>query len=162
MTTKKLSPEELRAHKGISFPGVTTAFICYDGDGKLFLAKRSKNTRDEHGRWDAGGGGLKHGQSLEDNLRREVKEEYDADALQITFIGYHDAFRTNDNGQPTHWLAMYFAVLVDPAQVKINEPDMVDEAGWFTLENLPEPMHSQFPDFYAKFGSQLKAIISPK
>ncbi len=160
MAIKKLSTQTLRRHKGISFPGITTAFICHDGQGKIFLAKRSKNTRDEQGRWDAGGGGLKQGHSLEDNLRREVKEEYGADSLKIDFLGYHDAFRQNDNGQPTHWLAMYFAVLVDPSQVKINEPEMIDEADWFTLDQLPEPMHSQFPAFYKKFGKQLRKIVS--
>ena len=156
---KKLSAEELRAHKGVSFPGVTTAFICHDGKGKIFLAKRSKNTRDEHGRWDAGGGGLKHGQSLEENLRREIHEEYAAEAQKIDFLGYHDAFRVNQQGQQTHWLAMYFAVLVDPQQVKINEPEMVDDSGWFSLETLPQPMHSQFPAFYEKFGKQLQTIV---
>lgn len=162
MAVKKLSPKELRAHKGVSFPGITTAFLCHDGQGKLFLARRSKNTRDEHGRWDVGAGGLKLGQSLEANLRRELKEEYDADAKRIDFLGYLDAFRTGTDGQPTHWLAMFFIVLVDPKQVKINEPDMIDEAGWFSLDELPSPMHSQFPAFYKKFGDQLRVIINPK
>ena len=88
MAIKKLSAEELRTHKGVSFPGITTVFICHDGNGRIFLTRRSQNTRDEHGRWDVGGGGLKHGQSLEQNLRREVKEEYNVDPLQVDFVGY--------------------------------------------------------------------------
>lgn len=155
MTTTKLDPNILRLHKGVSFTGITTVYFCHDGQGKLFLTKRSKNTRDEHGMWDPGGGGLKHGSSLEGNVRREVKEEYDAESATIDFIGYHDVFRCLDDGTKTHWLAMIFAVMVDPAQIKVNEPKMVDDYGWFSLNNLPSPMHSQFETVMQKYGDKL-------
>lgn len=157
-----MTPEELRRHKGISFTGITTVFLCHDGQGNLFLTKRSKNTRDEHGRWDPGGGGLKHGQSVEDSLRREVMEEYGVEALETKFIGYFDAFRKSLDGLPTHWLAMCFAVQVDPSQVQIKEPEMVDDQGWFTLDKLPSPMHSQFEKFMGLHGATLKAFMQAK
>lgn len=155
MSFQKLTAEELRAHKGVSFTGITTVFFCHDGNGKLFMTKRSKNCRDEHGRWDAGAGGLKHGQAVEQNMLREVKEEYDVTPLGHEFIGYFDAFRQTPDGLPTHWLCMLFAVHVDPKQVKIMEPDMVDDSGWFTLDNLPDPLHSQMPNFLEQFGIKL-------
>ena len=159
MTFKKLSPETLREHKGKSFTGITTVFFCHDGNGNLFLTKRSKKTRDEHGRWDPGGGGLKHGQSIEQNMLREVKEEYNVDPIETEFIGYFDAFRNAPDGEPTHWLAMCFAVKVDRSKVKINEPEMVDDSGWFTLDKLPEPLHSQFENFMTKHGHTLKKAM---
>jgi 8-oxo-dGTP diphosphatase len=162
MSFQKLSAEIIRQHKGVSFTGITTVFFCHDGKGRLFLTKRSKNTRDEHGRWDPGGGGLKHGQAVEENMLREVEEEYGVKPQKTEFIGYFDAFRTTPDGLPTHWLAMCFAVLVDPAKIKINEPDMIDDSGWFTLEKLPSPMHSQFETFISKHGKTLKRHISGK
>lgn len=159
MAFEKLSPEILRRHKGVSFTGITTAFFCYDDQGRIFLSKRSKNARDEHGRWDAGEGGLKHGQAIEQNMRRELKEEYNVEPLKVDFIGYMDMFRKTAEGIDNHWLAMDFAVKVDPAKIKINEPDMVDGSGWFTLDNLPSPMHSQMDAFMAKHGEQLRKII---
>jgi 8-oxo-dGTP diphosphatase len=93
------------------------------------LSKRSKLTRDEHGTWEPGGGGLKHGQTLEENVRRELKEEYGTEPVRLDFIGYRDVFRTRDDGTPTHWLAMDFAVNVDPLKIRINEPDMIDDSG---------------------------------
>lgn len=152
----KLSPEELRKHKGLSFTGITTVFLCHDGKGNLLLGKRSKNARDEHGRWDAGGGGLKHGQSVEESMRREVKEEYDATIQKVDFIGYFDAFRKNEDGLDTHWVVMCFAVLVDPKTVKLNEPESIDEIGWFRLNDLPSPMHSQMPRFMELHGETLR------
>lgn len=159
MAFQKLTPEEIRKHKGVSFTGITTVFFCHDGKGNLFLTKRSKNTRDEHGRWDPGGGGLKHGQSVEQSLIREVKEEYDAVPLRTDFIGYFDAFRETPDGLPTHWLAMCFAVLVDPKEIKINEPEMVEDSGWFSMDALPEPLHSQFDVFLKKHGSTLQRLM---
>lgn len=154
-----MTPEELRRHKGISFPGITTVFICHDGQGKIFLTKRSKSTRDEHGRWDPGGGGLKHGQTIEDNLRRELKEEYNAEALKLDFVGYYDVFRESPDGQPTHWVAFLFAVLVDPKKIRINEPEMIDGQGWFGLDDLPTPLHSQWPNILKQFKPRLQAAI---
>lgn len=162
MAFTKLSPEEIRKHKGVSFTGITTVFFCHDGNGKVFLNKRSKNTRDEHGRWDPGGGGLKHGESVEESMRREVKEEYGVTPLDTKFIGYFDAFRETPDGLSNHWLAMCFAVKVDPAEVTINEPEMVDDSGWFTLDNLPEPMHSQFNVFMKVHGDTFKRILASK
>ena len=159
MSFQKLSPEVLRQHKGISFTGITTVFFCYDAAGRLFLAKRSGNARDEHGRWEPGAGGLKHGQTVEDSLRRELLEELNVEPLTIDFIGYFDTFRDNANGLRSHWVALCFAVKVDPISVRINEPEMVDDSGWFALDNLPSPLHSQFEVFFTKYRPVLETII---
>lgn len=155
----KLTADVLRQHKGISFVGITTCFFCHDGKGNFVLAKRSKNSRDEHGRWEVGGGGLKAGLTTEDNVRREVKEEYGANALKVDFLGYRDIFRNLDDGTPTHWVGLDFAVLVKRQQVKNNEPDMFDDIGWYTLDNLPTPLHSQGPTFFKKYDNRIREIL---
>ena len=43
-----------------------------------------------------------------------------------------------------HWVAIPFFVKVDPRVVKNNEPHKIEEIGWFTIDNLPEPLHSGF------------------
>ncbi|HVI69708.1 MAG TPA: NUDIX domain-containing protein, partial [Magnetospirillaceae bacterium] len=160
MAFAKLSLEDIRKHKGASFTGITTVFWCYNNDGQIFLAKRSKNARDEHGRWDPGAGGLKHGQTLEENVRRELKEEYDVEPLQLDFIGYRDVFRELEDATLTHWLAMDFAAKVDSSVLRINEPLMFDDSGWFTLDELPSPLHSQFEPFLRQYGDKLKGILA--
>lgn len=152
---EKLSPEILRKHKGISFVGVTTCFICYDNNGNIFMAKRSNNARDEHGNWDIGAGGLKWGSTATDNVIREIEEEYSATPLEITFLGYRDVFRTLPDGTPNHWLALDFAAKVNRDDIKINEPDMFDDSGWFKLDKLPSPLHSQLHIIFDKYKSEL-------
>ncbi|MBI5357467.1 NUDIX domain-containing protein [Candidatus Saccharibacteria bacterium] len=153
----KLSGEVLRAHKGVSFVGVSTCFFCYRSDGKFFLAKRSKKARDEQGRWEMGGGGLKWGMAAIDNIKRELKEEYNALPKDVRFMGYRDVFREN-KGQPTHWLCLDFAILVDPKNMRINEPDMFDDSGWFTLGTLPSPLHSQQQIFFDMHKKELEEL----
>ena len=70
-------------------------------------------------------------------------------------MGFRDVHREL-MGKPTHWVALDFKVLVDPKNVKINEPHKFDDIGWFNLENIPQPVHSQFPEFLEKYMDKLK------
>jgi ADP-ribose pyrophosphatase YjhB (NUDIX family) len=72
--------------RGVDFIGVTCSFVCHDGNGNILMHKRSKNCRDEHGNWDNGGGAHEFGASVEETVRREIKEEYGADVLELQYI----------------------------------------------------------------------------
>jgi 8-oxo-dGTP diphosphatase len=141
--------------KGIDYIGVGICAFCHDGKGNFVLLKRGQNARDEHGNWDLVGGGIEFGDSIETTIRKEVKEELDADVLKIETLGHFDAHREYQ-GQPTHWVQLAFLVQVDPKLVKLNEPNKFDEIGWFTLNALPSPLHSQFPKFFSLFKDKLK------
>jgi 8-oxo-dGTP diphosphatase len=143
--------------KGIDYIGVGICAFCYDGNGKFVMVKRSNNARDEHGRWDIIGGGIEFGDTVEQTLVKEIKEELDADVKQFEFLGYFDAHREH-NGKPTHWVQLAFKVLIDPKQVKINEPHKFDDLGWFDWDHVPSPTHSQFPRFIEKFGDKIKKL----
>jgi 8-oxo-dGTP pyrophosphatase MutT (NUDIX family) len=149
------SKQSLR--KGQDFVGVSVVYFCHDGKGNFVMAKRSKNSRDEQGKWDIGAGGVELGDTIEQTLRKEIQEEYCAEVLGSEFMGYRDVFREH-NGEPTFWIALDFKVLVDPAQVKIGEPHKFDALKWFTLETLPQAneIHSQLPFFLKKYQEWFK------
>jgi ADP-ribose pyrophosphatase YjhB (NUDIX family) len=134
--------------------GVSVIFLCHDGKGNYLLNKRSKNCRDEHGRWDCGGGGLEFGDTVDDTLRKEIGEEYSTSVLNTEFLGFRDVHRMHE-GKKTHWVALDFKVEVDRALVKNGEPMKFDAISWFTLENFPEPLHSQFPEFLRKYKGRI-------
>lgn len=144
MNYEKMESEDIRHHKGKSFVGVTTTAICHDGNGRYFLNKRGPNARDERGKWDLCGGGLKVGSTIETSCIREVEEEYGTTPSEVVSLGYRELFRKDDEGLETHWISFDFLVRIDPNEAKGNEPDVADEVGWFTLDNLPSPRHSQF------------------
>ena len=79
-------------------------------------------------------------------MRREVREEYTADALDVETIGVRNVLRDG-----SHWVAVVNAVHVDPVAVAIGEPHKFDELGWFSLDALPAPLHSQLPETVALF-----------
>ena len=128
-------------------PRVSCVFVCHDGDGRILLARRSAGARDEPGRWDTGAGALEFGESFDAAVTREVREEYAAEPQQITTLGVRNVVRPD-----SHWVALVFAVRVDPAAVRIGEPHKFDELGWFTPDRLPAPLHSQLPATLALFA----------
>ena len=118
------------------------------------MQKRNENTRDEHGRWDTGGGGLEYGQTVEGTLRKEIEEEYCTDVIDYEFLGYRDVHREH-NGSKTHWIALDFKVLVDCHKVKNGEPHKFDEIGWFSFDSLPDNLHSQLVNFFKPYQDRL-------
>jgi 8-oxo-dGTP diphosphatase len=119
---------------------VSCVFVCRDGGGRLLLARRSAGARDEPGSWDCGAGALEFGESFEEAVTREVREEYRAVPQRITLAGVRNVLRDDP---PSHWVAVVFSVLVDPAAVAIGEPHKFDELAWFAPGELPTPLHSQ-------------------
>jgi 8-oxo-dGTP pyrophosphatase MutT (NUDIX family) len=140
--------------KGVDYTGVAIVYLCHDGKGKFLMARRNAKTRDEHGCWDTGGGGLEFGETVEDTLKKEIREEYCCDVLKYEFLGFRDVHRTH-KGTATHWVTLDFKVLVDPDQAKIGEPDKFDEIGWFSLDALPNNLHSQLPGIIEKYRNSL-------
>lgn len=126
---------------GIDFIGISTPFYCVDGKGHILLHKRSKNCRDEQGKWDIGAGQLHFGEAPEEGVLREVKEEYGCNGVIVASFPPHSVIRTQKS-KKTHWLSIPFIVKVDPKEVRNNEPEKIDEIGWFTLLDLPKPLHS--------------------
>lgn len=141
----KVAPTGQDLKRGVDFIGVTVSFYCHDGKGRVLLQKRSKLCRDEQGRWDCGGGALEFGETWEDGARREIREEYGVDAKDLKLVRIHNVLRDN-NGIQTHWISIVFAAKINPEDVVIGEPHKIDEIGWFTLDTLPEPLHSILPE----------------
>lgn len=141
--------------KGFDYPGISVVALCHDGNGKYLLELRSDNCRDEKRKWsNVGGGSLEAHESLEEAVRREIKEECGAEALEIERLGYREVFREVEN-EPYHWIAFDFRVRINPEEVSVCEPDKCLEHRWFQIDEFPEPLHSQFPFFLEKYKDKL-------
>lgn len=150
----KVASNQTDLRRGVDHIGISASFIVHDGKGNILLQQRGPKARDEQGRWDVGGGAIEFGESIDETVRREIKEELCCEALDIQFLTVYDAHRELDDGTKTHWIAIMHAVQVDPKEVKIGEPHKISQLGWFTSKNLPEPLHSQF---HKSFQIALKA-----
>lgn len=110
----------------------------------MLLARRAAGARDESGTWDTGAGALEFGETFEQAVTREVTEEYLATPLEIVTLGVRNVLRAG-----SHWVAVVFAVRIDPGAVGIGEPHKFDEIGWFRPDSLPAPVHSQLRETLA-------------
>lgn len=146
---------KMKQVKGRDFTGVAVVYFCHDGKGNFVMSKRNANSRDEHGRWDIGGGALELNDTVENTIRKEVKEEYSTDVLGTEFLGYRDVHRMR-GGKPDHWIALDFKVLIDPKMVKNGEPHKFDEVRMVTFAIMPQPVHSQFPTFLKLYKDKLE------
>lgn len=143
--------------KGVDYVGVCVVYFCHDGKDQFVMAKRNSNTRDEHGRWDIGGGGVEFGDTIDQTVRKEILEEYCTDVLDYEFLGHRDVHRLHD-GKPTHWITLDFKVHVDRDKVKNGEPHKFDEVAWFKFNQLPENIHSQLPNFLELYRTKLETF----
>jgi 8-oxo-dGTP diphosphatase len=123
---------------GIDYIGVSAGAMIFNDKGELFLAKRSQNTKNERGHWEAPGGGVEFGEILENAIRREMQEEYGID-IEIT-----EQFPAANHLIPAekqHWVSTTFVARIkDGQEPKIMEPHKCDAIDWFALNDLPQPL----------------------
>ena len=88
-----IADEKKDLRRGIDHIGVSASFVVHDGKGRVLLQKREAGARDENGRWDVGGGAIEFGESIDETVRREIKEELCTEPIDIQFLTIYDAFR---------------------------------------------------------------------
>lgn len=124
--------------KGIDYIGVSVGAIIFNNKGEIFLSKRSQNTKNEKGCWEAPGGSVEFGEKLEEAVKREIVEEY---GTEIEIIEQWPASDHLIPDEKQHWVATTFLAKFKTGQEpKIMEPEKCDEIGWFNLSDLPTPL----------------------
>lgn len=135
---------------GIDYPAVFVSGICHDGNGKVLFRRRGVGARDEQGKWDPGvGGALEVGESIEECLIREIKEEAGVAPHKIELLGHVEKFREL-NGIHTHWVGFFYKCSVDPSLVVVDTNE-TDEIVWTDFHSYPRPSMTGFEDTYEKF-----------
>lgn len=74
--------------------------------------------------------------------------------MDLKYLGAHNILREH-KGRQTHWISLIFLAKVNPKDVRVGEPEYIDDIGWFSMDNLPSPMHSQFARFSAMIRKEL-------
>src|SRR3989344_4695963 len=103
---------------GIDYTGITVSFLCHDGEGNFLLHKRSQHTRDEHGKWDWGGGKLEFGETIQEGLAREIKEEYGCNIVSVDEAFPPTVWNGVAAGRKSHWIVLTHIIRVNREEVK--------------------------------------------
>jgi mutator protein MutT len=121
--------------KGVDYIGVGAGAVIVNGEGRLFLAKRGRECRNERQKWEFPGGSVEFGERLEDALVREIEEEY---GFLIEVESLLDVVNHIIHDEKQHWVSPTFLCRYKSGIPRIMEPHKCDEIGWFRLEQVPE------------------------
>lgn len=104
-------------------------------DGKVLLGQR-KNAHGE-GSWCPPGGHLEFGETWQECVERETKEETGLKIKNIRF-----GMTTNDifPKEKKHYITIHMLVDYDSGEAKVMEPDKCERWEWFAWNELPRPL----------------------
>jgi len=103
----------------------------------FLLGQRSKNTTFANA-WSLFGGTIEEGETVLEGVKRELYEETKIKSDNIVFKLFEIQ---TDMGHP-----YYFYIGFCDGKLKCEINDESQNWGWFTMENLPEPL---FPTLYS-------------
>jgi mutator protein MutT len=112
-------------------PILGVAAVIWNDRRQLLLIRRTKNPR--KGQWSLPGGKVEFGESLEQALRREIREETGLEIDVLGLAGIAETIRDSDAGAPqSHFVLIdYSARAVSGVAVAASD---ATDATWFTQE----------------------------
>jgi len=130
---------------GKDFVGVGVGVMIRNDAGEMLLGLRSSNSRNEAGKWTSPGGCVEFGETLENAVIRETREEF---GIEVEVVGLLKLFNHLLPDEKQHWVNPLFEAKIVKGVPKIMEPDKILELKWFPLKNLPENLTSNWQDFF--------------
>ena len=109
--------------------------VCRDGDGRILLARASPAITLQ-GRWFLPGGGVDHGESPPDTLRREMREESGLTVTVGRLLDVLSDVRTIPDGTNLHTVRIIYRVASWSGTLRPEVNGTTDAVGWFTPEEV--------------------------
>lgn len=122
---------------GKDYIGVGVGAMIFDAEGKVFLAQRGPEARNERGTWEFPGGRVNYGETLVEAILREIHEEY---GLRIEVEALLDVIDHLLPEEGQHWVAPTYIARHVSGEAVILEPQKCTGIGWFELDDLPAPL----------------------
>ena len=131
---------------GRDYVGVGVGVMVRNEKGEFLFGLRTKNSRNEPGKWTFPGGCVEFGETLFDCVKRESKEEAGIDVEPTKLVKVIDHIIPSEK---QHWVNPVFeAKLVNGSPV-VAEPHKMCKWQWFSLENLPENLTVNLVELFA-------------
>jgi ADP-ribose pyrophosphatase len=121
---------------GVDYIGVGCGALIVNDRNETLLLKRVGD-RVDSGVWAKSGGKVEFGETVQDAIKREVREELGVEIELLDYLGFTD--QINPPGSPgVHWVAISYLARIISGEPKNMEPDKHEEMKWFPLDALPE------------------------
>ena len=116
------------------YPEPAVGALIFNLEGKMFLMKSHK----WHGQYVIPGGHIELGETIEEALKREVKEETNLDIYDMEFLVFQEFIYDNSFWKKDHYIFFDYLCRTDSGDVILNEE--AEEYIWTSVEgtlNLP-------------------------
>lgn len=134
----------------------STAIIPYP-DNKILLIKR--NTRPFVGFWALPGGRMDPGESIEQTVIREVKEETGLDAKIVGVVGEYIEKGVREEIEYEYYPTCF---VMQPVGGELKKQDSeIQEMQLFSLDKLPLPLAFEHEKMIEDYISHLKSGVKP-
>ncbi|MCG2685857.1 NUDIX hydrolase [Candidatus Parcubacteria bacterium] len=111
--------------------------VVRDPSGRVLLVQQTYGRR----KWSLPGGGLDHGETPTDGVRREVREEAGLEITEPTLVGVFTRFSISTGiGRD---LVFVFVDTAEEAPVETTCPEEISSVGFFNTEELPDLYQTQ-------------------
>lgn len=110
-----------------TYPEPTVGALIFNPEGKLFLMKSHK----WRGKYVLPGGHIELGETMEDAVKREVKEETGLDVYDIEYVGFLEFINDDAFWKKKHFIFFDFACKTKTENVVLN--DEGQDYVWATL-----------------------------
>lgn len=112
--------------------------LIVNNEGKFLLAQRGENARSLNGYWENIGGEIEVGEQPEDTAKRETLEEIGVDIILLELLPSVSHIIPDKKEK---WESVAFVGRIFDGQTpKIMEVGKISTLGWFSIDNLPEPL----------------------
>lgn len=117
----------------MKFRIIVSAII--EKEGKYLFCQKPKDVGPYPNTWHLVGGGVDmENESVEEALRREIREETSLEVDNVERLGFDEDTTTNKHGEMTHYVFLIHHVQYKSGEVVPN--DDIVEAQWFEKEAL--------------------------
>ena len=103
--------------RGVDYIGVGVGALILDDEGKVFLARRGPQAKNERGKWECPGGAVEFGETCAESLRREIREEHDIEIEVLELLQLCDHIIPEEQ---QHWVAPTYACRIVSGGAKNN------------------------------------------
>jgi len=115
---------------GIDYVGLGAGAFIINDEGKILLTKRGEGARNQVGKWETPGGGVEFGETAQETVIREIKEELGVDIEITDLLCFVDDIIESE-GQ--HWAGPTYLAKIVNGEPQILEPENCEEIGWYTI-----------------------------
>ena len=131
--------------------------VVTNDDGRVLLARWTEGRRVA---WTMPGGGLEAGESPEDAVRRELREETGYIVKVGELLGIHSRVipagqRVHESDEPLHTLRIVYRAVVSGGKLRFETDGSTDMAGWFSLSSVAELQRVKLVDIALKMAGIL-------